>query len=105
MVFIIFRRSRPLRLSPAGTSFNHTPADLRDDKTALRYAEKAADLTQRKNPQILRASALAYFRNGQKDKAIETVNAALALIPAGQLANLRADLETTLRTFSGADGK
>jgi hypothetical protein len=24
MVFIIFRRSRPLRLSPAGTSFNHT---------------------------------------------------------------------------------
>lgn len=81
------------------------PADLRDDKTALRYAEKAADLTQRKNPQILRASALAYFRNGQKDKAIETVNAALALIPAGQLANLRADLETTLRTFSGADGK
>jgi 3-oxoacyl-(acyl-carrier-protein) synthase len=31
MVFIIFRRSRPLRLSPAGTSFNHTlAAEVRD---------------------------------------------------------------------------
>ena len=28
MVFIIFRRSRPLRLSPAGTSFNHTLAGV-----------------------------------------------------------------------------
>ncbi len=81
------------------------PENLRDDKAALRFAENAADLTQHKDPQFLRATALAYFRNGQKDKAIATVNAALALIPAGQFPNLRADLETALKTYSEGKGK
>ena len=81
------------------------PASLHDDRTALRLAEKAAELTGHKNPQVLRATALAYFHNGQKAKAIETVQAALALIPAGQMPNLRADLEAARQTYGGADAK
>lgn len=81
------------------------PETLRDDKAALRFAERAGELTQHKNPQIARALALAYFRNGQKAKAVATVKAALALIPAGQLPNLRADLEAALKTYSGEETK
>lgn len=81
------------------------PPELSDNKTALRYAEKAADLTGHGNPQVLRALALAYFRNGQKGKAVATVNAALALVPAGQLPSLRADLEAALKTYSGVAAK
>lgn len=79
------------------------PESLRDNRAALPFAERAMDLTQGKNPQFARALGLAYFRNGQKDKAVEVVKAALALIPAGQLPNLRADLETALKTYSGED--
>jgi tetratricopeptide (TPR) repeat protein len=77
--------------------------ELHDDKTALRLAEKAAELTRHKDPQILRATALAYFRNGRKEKAVETVKEALALLPAGQLPNLRAALDAQLREFGGRE--
>lgn len=76
------------------------PETLRDDPAALRFAERAEALTQHKNPQFLRATALAYHRSGQSDKAVATVKAALALIPAGQAPNLRADLEIALQTYS-----
>jgi tetratricopeptide (TPR) repeat protein/predicted esterase len=81
------------------------PESLRDDRAALQFAQSAAELTQHRNPQFLRATALAYFRNGQKEKAVATVKAALALIPAGQLPNLRADLEAALKTYSEAGEK
>jgi predicted esterase len=76
------------------------PETLRDEPAALRFAEKAMELTQNKNPQFARAMGLAYHRNGQSDQAVATVKAALALIPAGQAPNLRADLETALQTYS-----
>ena len=92
-----------VQFEAAMTLMTCEPANLRDDRTALRFAEKAAELTGHKNPQVLRATALAYFSNGQKEKAVETVKSALALIPAGQLTNLRADLESARKTYSGTE--
>ncbi len=52
---------------------------LRNKKRALTLAKKAANL--RKEPFILDTLAEAYFVNGEKEKALEAIEAAIALQP------------------------
>jgi Zn-dependent protease with chaperone function len=52
---------------------------VRDKKRALTLAQKAANL--RKEPFILDTLAEAYFVNGEKEKALEAIEAAIALQP------------------------
>jgi tetratricopeptide (TPR) repeat protein len=82
------------------------PADLRDAKTALGYAERAARLTGEKDPAILDTLALARFHAGQVREAIETQEKAIGLLPpAGPddpAREMRAELEARLREFEAA---
>jgi tetratricopeptide (TPR) repeat protein len=48
---------------------------------ALEYAQKAVSLSESKNAEFVDTLAEAYFVNGDNDKAIETEERALALIP------------------------
>lgn len=56
------------------TAFKHP-----DTKTAVIIAEKAVALSKEGDPLILDTLAYAYFKNGQKDKALATESKALAL--------------------------
>ena len=48
------------------------PADLRDPETALEAATRANELTNYQSDSFLDTLAMAYFKNGFVDKAIET---------------------------------
>jgi tetratricopeptide (TPR) repeat protein len=71
------------------------PADLRDPRAALPFAERAAALDGRQDPDILDTLALAYELNGDLDRAIETQRDAIARARAGGPYN-REELETRL---------
>jgi tetratricopeptide (TPR) repeat protein len=65
-----------------------------DAEEALRLAERAADLTSRKDARVLDVLAAAYAATGRFDRAESTAGAALKLQPPDPLAtNLRARLE------------
>jgi len=56
------------------------PDDPSNAPTALEYALKANESSRQKNPDHLDTLALAYHRTGQSQKAVETVERALALV-------------------------
>ncbi|MGD0089819.1 MAG: protein kinase [Planctomycetota bacterium] len=74
---------------------------LRDAKAALPLAQKAAELTKHENCNILDTLALALFRNGRKEEAIETEKKAIALLPANTPPDTRREFEKNLEEFSG----
>ena len=103
---------RPLVNSPAVTDFDiqlytymlvSAPfEDLRNPAEALPHAQRSAEKTGEKNPQVLDILARAYYGVGNKAKAIEIEEKALALIPKRDAADqnsLRKELEDTLRKF------
>ena len=72
---------------------------LRDPEKALESAQRAAMVTNRKQPGILSTLALALFRTGKKAEAIETIKKAIALLPANGDPKVRADMEAHLKEF------
>ncbi len=56
---------------------------LRNGKEAVTLAEKAVQLSARKNPLMLDTLGAAYAENRQFEKALETLNSALDLVQAG----------------------
>jgi tetratricopeptide (TPR) repeat protein len=53
--------------------------ELRDPRSAVQLAERAAELTRREDAHILDVLAVAYIASGLPDRAIETAEAALTL--------------------------
>ncbi len=78
---------------------------LRDAKTALPLAERAAELTQKNDAAILDTLALAYFNNNRVKAAITTEQKAIELLPAGTTAAARQDYEKHLADFQAMEGK
>ena len=57
----------------------HPSARVRDPAEAVRLAERAAELTQRRDPVVLDALAAAYAASGAWDRALATADAAITL--------------------------
>jgi len=79
-------------------------ADLQGSAKALQLAEKSVAATQRRNPFFLDTLAWAYFRSGDKPKAVETEREALRLVPADAKGGIHDVLTEGLNNFL-ASGK
>ena len=75
------------------------PAIL-DPAEAIRLAEHAASLTERRHALVLDTLAAAYAAAGQYAQAVTTAQASLALIPDGQAAELAAAVRRRLRLYT-----
>jgi len=75
-----------------------TAADdsVRNPREALGLAKHAAELTQSRNPMVLKSLAEAYAANGDFPNALATARQALDMSPAGKLDELRSDLNAAL---------
>jgi tetratricopeptide (TPR) repeat protein len=81
-------------------ALNESPfPEMRRPAEALRFAQKAVEATQSKNPNTLDTLAWAQFHSGQATEAASTVRQALALLPASP-SPLRAVLEKSLTEFT-----
>jgi tetratricopeptide (TPR) repeat protein len=78
--------------------------DLRLTTDAVRFAQKAVEATQSKNPGALDTLAWAYHRAGRKDEAIATQRKAISLLPPAAAA-MRKMLEKALAEFEAASGR
>jgi len=72
---------------------------LRDVKTALALASKAAEASKPESPAILDTLALAYARNGKFREAVDTQQRAIALLPPNMTPAQRKEYEDHLREF------
>lgn len=83
------------------------PASLRRPAEALRYAQAA--VTASSTPVYLDTLAMAHFQNGEHQRAIDTIEEALALLPplpSGEKAiGLRAELEAHKAGFLESIGR
>ncbi|OFW29414.1 MAG: hypothetical protein A3H97_17200 [Acidobacteria bacterium RIFCSPLOWO2_02_FULL_65_29] len=84
----------------------HPNARFRDPSQAVRLAERASRVTQRRDAAVLDVLAAAYAVAGQFDRAVAAARAALAVLPASQselAASIqrRLDLYTTGRPYRG----
>jgi eukaryotic-like serine/threonine-protein kinase len=79
------------------------PADLRDPTIARRYAERAAAVTDRKDPTILDTLALALHLTGDDRVAVQAEEAALALTPASSIG--RTEFEEHVEQYRSAMSK
>src|SRR5207247_5795327 len=61
-------------------------SSLRDVPEALRLAERAAELSDRRDPRVLDLLAAAYAASGEFDRAVATAQAALDLKPPEPIA-------------------
>jgi len=77
------------------------PADLRDPEEALRFAIEAAEMDGFADANILDTLALAYFDNGQVDKAIEIQERAVSLLSES---TTRTEFEGRLNQYREARG-
>jgi tetratricopeptide (TPR) repeat protein len=75
--------------------------DLRQASKALELAQKAVSATSRKNPFVLDTLAWAYYRSGDRSRALETEREAMRLLPANAKGGLHDELEASLKTFLG----
>ncbi len=75
--------------------------DLRDPQAALPVAKRAVKLSGGENAGILDTLALAYFMTGDADKAIDTQEKAVSLLPPEE-SQLRTKLEANLAKFRQA---
>jgi len=76
------------------------PSDLRDPAAALPHAGRAVEMTKGKAPNVLGTLALAYHLTGDHERAVETVQKAIALLKADSPA--RREFETNLAKFQAA---
>jgi tetratricopeptide (TPR) repeat protein len=78
-----------------------TSADdsIRNGTEALRVAKSAAELTQSRNPMILKTLAEAQSEIGDFPSAIATAQQAMTLVPAGKSDELRAELTKALTEY------
>ena len=72
---------------------------LRDAKTALPLATKAAQASRPESPAILDTLALAYARNGKLREAADTEQRAIGLLPPNLPPEQRKEYEDRLREF------
>ncbi len=66
---------------------------------------RAAQLTERNDPGILDTLALAQFRTGERQEAVETQTRALQLLPPPELGRrdrVREEVETRLKEYRDA---
>jgi tetratricopeptide (TPR) repeat protein len=76
--------------------------DLRDLETGLEYAQKALTISGSNNPKTLNLLALAYFKNGKTQEAVDTQRKAVAALPAN-LPPVRAEpFKRQLKEFEDA---
>ncbi|MFY9224196.1 MAG: protein kinase [Blastocatellia bacterium] len=75
------------------------PASLRDPATALSYSEKAAQMSQKKDPSILQTLAYNYFLLGKYPEAVQISQDALSLIPKTGDSYLRQQLQLDLKKY------
>ena len=78
----------------------HPDAGLRDPAEATRLAETAASLTGRRHVLVLDTLAAAHAAAGRYPQAMETAEAAVALVPADQAPELRAGIRSRLRLYA-----
>jgi tetratricopeptide (TPR) repeat protein len=80
-----------------------SPADLREQTTALQKAKQAVEKSGERDPKSLDILAQAYFQSGDSARAIEAEKKALSLLPAPQphqnALPLRQKFEVQLATF------
>jgi tetratricopeptide (TPR) repeat protein len=76
-----------------------TDNDLRNPAKALELAQRAAKLTNQKNPAVLRTLTVAYGENRQFNEAIATAERALHLAEFSGNSALAADLRRCLELF------
>jgi tetratricopeptide (TPR) repeat protein len=69
---------------------------LRNGAEAVKFAEKAADLTSRRQPLILNTLAAAYAESGRFDDALSNANAALQLAQDAGHTNQAAKIEQAI---------
>jgi arylsulfatase A-like enzyme/Flp pilus assembly protein TadD len=74
-------------------------ASVRDPAKAVRLAQRAVDLTARRQPVILDALAAAYAASGDFDHAVATAQEALALASAAGPAGLAGDIKKRLDLY------
>jgi cytochrome c-type biogenesis protein CcmH/NrfG len=79
------------------------PPGARDPAAAVSAAERAATLSQRRNPAILDTLATALFATGRTDEAIATGREALALVAPDD--RRRAAVEQALARFVAGAGE
>jgi serine/threonine protein kinase/tetratricopeptide (TPR) repeat protein len=63
----------------AWTLLTCDPQELRSPRTALPYAQRAARMSKENDPNVLDTLSLAYYLNGDRRRAIETEERAIAL--------------------------
>jgi tetratricopeptide (TPR) repeat protein len=71
----------------------HPDPEVRNAGEAIRFAERAAELTGHKNVPVLDTLAVAYARAGYFDRAVTTIEAAIGLASPVQANQLREQLE------------
>lgn len=77
--------------------------DIKNPTQALNYIQKAAKMSQNKDPEVLRVLAFNYYLLAQKKEAIQMTQEALALVPKNstdQISSLRNQLEADLKKYS-----
>jgi tetratricopeptide (TPR) repeat protein len=83
-----------------------SPADLREEATALQKAKQAVEKSGERDPKSLDLLAQAYFQTGDSARAIEAEKKALSLLPAPQPHEkalfLRQRFETQLARFESS---
>jgi len=80
------------------------PEDLRDPQAALSTARQAVEMTDGEDPLVLDTLALAYHRNGDGMRAVETEARAIAMLPSQGVGDSRRDLEHDMVRFLLAAG-
>jgi non-specific serine/threonine protein kinase/serine/threonine-protein kinase len=76
--------------------------EVRNPALALKYATRAVELAGSQNPVYLHTLGWAYYRVGNQQEAIRTLEQALKMMPAatsGPAVGLRRQVETDLATF------
>jgi len=71
----------------------HPDSKVRNADEAIRFAERAAELTDRQNVSVLDTLAVAYARAGSFDRAVATIETAIGLASAARADQLREQLE------------
>jgi len=86
-----------------------SPADLREEATALQKAKQAVERSGERDPKSLDILAQAYFQTGDSARAIEAEKKALSLLPAPQphqsALPLRQKFEIQLARFEARSSK
>lgn len=73
--------------------------ELRNATLGLRFARRGNEMSSFRNPMMLDTLAWAYYRSGDRQKAVETMERAIELLPVGTAGGLRTEYEAGLREF------